>query len=87
VTPRDIAIAWQTAAHEVGELLIWTVCHNTKDYPDLFTARPHLARSGRPGDFVMTDATLEGIRALLPPGLVNLHREPQDDPVIVESWV
>jgi len=34
-----------------------------------------------------TADSLEEIRKFVPPGLTNLHRQPNDDPVIVEVWV
>lgn len=77
----------QAAALAAGDLLIWTICRNPKDYPDQFSARPHSTRAGAPIDFVLAAPTLDGVRDLLPDGLTWMGRVADDDPVIVESWV
>ena len=71
-------------------LLMYTVYHNPSDFPGKFVVRRHAVRPG----FVAAEQTamavcdsLDEARQALPPGLVSLGREPQDDPVIVESWV
>jgi hypothetical protein len=81
------AAAIQRGSHEIGDLLVWTICESPKDYPGRFTARPHSARSSKPLAFVLVADSLDAIRALLPPGLACLMRNPNDDPVIVETWL
>ena len=40
-----------------------------------------------PTDDVLLDDTLDALRNRLPPGLVQMPRDPSDDPNIVESWL
>jgi hypothetical protein len=70
-------------------LALWTVYDHPSDFPDRFIARLWLvSRTGT----VMTEetvsaATLEELRDRLPPGLYRLDRDPNDDPVVVETWL
>jgi hypothetical protein len=64
---------------------------DTSDYPGMFTVRRQRAASDR---CVYIDKkpighalTLEEARELVPPGLARIDRDPDDDPVIVESWL
>jgi hypothetical protein len=68
---------------------IWTVYDHPRDFPDCFVARRSLSSAGGifMTDEVVTAATLEELRALLPPGLYRIDRDPLDDPVIVEVWL
>jgi len=63
---------------------------NTSDFPGQFTVRQQWAGSGvvyAAHDPVGHGATLEEVRKFIPSGLVLFHRSPEDDPVIVESWL
>ncbi len=75
----------------MNALGIWTIYHSPKDFPGRYVARLWLVGHGlpepRPTDQFMTSNTLDGIRAMLPPGLVCLQRSSDDDPVIVETWI
>jgi len=89
-TPEQaITLQHETAA--AGLLLLWTITTNTADYGAAFVARPHIivpkGRGPFPLDFVLVCDTLNGLRAALPPGLINLGREPGDLPVVVETWL
>lgn len=53
--------------------------------PGQFVARKWLM--DEPTNEILQDATLEGLRAKLPQGLIRLDRLPKDDPVIVETWI
>lgn len=70
-------------------LEIWTVYDRPKDYPDGFIARMYLIYPGFSvaSPSTVTGATLAQVRAALPPGLYCMPRNPNDDPVIVESWI
>lgn len=71
------------------ELSIWTITANPADFPGKIVARRFLIE-GRVVA-VTTDThiaeDLEAVRAMLPLGLINIGRQPEDDPVIVESWI
>jgi hypothetical protein len=70
-------------------LAMWTVYDHPTDYPNQFVARKFLVNSKgvvRTNDMFLAD-TLEEIRDLLPPGLMNLYRYAQDDPNIIETWI
>ena len=64
---------------------IWIIYDNPSDYPGQFVARRF--KMNQPTADVMTAGSLEGVRALLPPGLVRLERTQHDQPHIVEVWV
>lgn len=73
-------------AHLLG---MWTVARNPADFPDKFVARKWLIgrRDLTPTvDHHVAD-TLDDVRAMLPHGLHPVPRNPNDDPVIVESWI
>jgi hypothetical protein len=64
---------------------IWIIYDNPSDYPGQFAARRF--RMNEPTADVLTAASLDAVRALLPPGLVRLERTEHDQPHIVEVWV
>ena len=70
-------------------LKIYTICYNTSDFPGLYTCRIHEINGGKVevGPLMGTGQTLEEVRKLLPIGVHNIQREPDDDPVIIESWI
>ena len=72
-----------------SQLTGWTVYDHPRDYPDCFIARRWIAVGGEvvPTTDMFTGATLDEVRALLPPGLVYFPRAEQDDPKIVEVWL
>jgi len=69
---------------------IFAVYYNPTDYPGLFVVRRQVAGRGT----VMADPnplavapTLEGARLCIPPGVERFDRHPDDDQVIVETWM
>lgn len=71
-------------------LAIWTIYDHPKDAPDAFVARKWLITAGQAeaSGETMTESDLETLRKYMrETGLTCLHREVDDDPVIVESWV
>jgi hypothetical protein len=77
-------------------LPIWTVYDHPRDFPHCYVARKFLIgeESGAalildwPTDEVITADTLDEIRELLERrGLTCFQRAPEDDPVIVETWI
>lgn len=73
-------------------LITFTIYEKPKDYPDKFVVRRWGVVHGRsmpvpdPKAWAVTDS-LEMARKSLPRGLYRTARHPQDDPVIVETWV
>ena len=70
-------------------LSMWTVYDRPRDYPHGYIARRCEIRSA--GRIVQTTevrigATLEEVRAQLPPGCTAGRGIAEDDPVIVEVW-
>lgn len=71
-------------------LCLWVVYREPSDYPGKYVVRCHWSR---PGGRIEVDPdcatfdSLEAARDALPPGLFNMHRQPDDDPVIVEVWL
>ena len=67
-------------------LPIWTIYDHPRDYPTGFIARKFLL--DQPTDETIAAPTLDEIReAMWRRGLTPLHRSPDDDPVIVETWI
>ena len=64
---------------------IWTVYYSPADYPGKFVARRWIL--DMPTTDVLVDDTLPALRERLPPGLYRMNRNPQDDPVIIETWI
>ena len=60
------------------------VYKNPKDYPGKYIAR--LWDVDRPTNIAAIAESLEEIREAKPPDMVIMQRQPQDDPVIVETW-
>ena len=67
-----------------------TIYGRPLDYPDEFVCRRWDERTGDVldvGEPFARGRTLDEVRRALPAGLVNIGRQPGDDPAIVESWV
>lgn len=73
------------------DLPIYVIYRNTKDFPGRFVCRVHRVLStGKTEidrELFANEASLEALRARLPPGLYCLARHHWDDPVIVETWL
>lgn len=71
------------------DLPMWVIYDHPSDYPSSFVVRRQWAGNGK----VFADAkcflcqSLEAARAVVPPGLHCIARDPADDPVIVETWL
>lgn len=71
-------------------LRMWTVYKHPRDYPKSFVARLFEvdADGVRPTPNIVIAATLERLQdEMMEMGLVKLMRNPNDDPVIVETWL
>jgi hypothetical protein len=72
-----------------NHLTLYVITKNPKDYPGKFVVRPQtvgqrgLLSYGEP----IVGETLEEVRDALPPGLYNIGRMKNDDPVILEVWI
>lgn len=77
------------AAIAAGVLPLWTITFDPIDCPGLYVARMHVAGAGvgAATSAAVSGFTLEEVRAVLPPGMIRFERFPNDDPVIVESWL
>jgi hypothetical protein len=64
-------------------LVAWVVLWDLPAYPERYAAR--LATNGTAPYLLLAD-TLDGIREMLPPGLVRSGRMPVDPPEVVEIW-
>lgn len=74
----------------MGEgLRMWTIYCNPSDLPGRYVVRPFLVTSDGPVPErrAWGASSLEGARAVIPPGCTRLGRHPTDDPVIVETWL
>lgn len=72
-------------------LPMWTVYDHPTDVPDAYIARKWLVGPGETviwTDETITEEKLEDIQKyMISAGLTRLHRQPEDDPVIVETWL
>lgn len=81
------AVRIQQQCEAADALPIWLVTKRPDDYPQHFVARLFVIPDARDGSqFVLIGATLDEVRAQLPPTLTCMPRHPSDAPVIVESW-
>jgi hypothetical protein len=64
---------------------VWIVYDSPSDFPGCYVARRF--KMDKPTSDVLTAATLDDLRALLPPGLIRLERTEHDQPHLVEVWV
>ena len=72
------------------QLTMWTVYDHPEDFPDAFIAREWLVTSSGAvaSGTVIKSRSLARIRhELASYGLTCLTRSPEDDPVIVETWI
>lgn len=69
-----------------GSLDIWTVYDSPKDLRGWFVARRFTLDGPTPD--VITTRTVDEVRDVMRRmGLTCIPRSPEDDPVIVESWI
>lgn len=61
------------------------VYKNPADYPNKYVAR--LWDVDKPTTLVAIADSFEEIRAAKPPEMVIMQRQPNDDPVIIETWI
>ncbi len=67
-------------------LPVITVYNSPTDYPGKYVAR--VFDVDKPTTLAAVADTYEGLLEAIPTGnMVRLERNPQDDPVIVETWV
>jgi len=67
------------------ELEIWTLYDHPRDYPNSYVARKFL--NDKPTSEFMVSPSLASLRKYFDQkGLLCLNRDPNDDPVIVETW-
>lgn len=72
------------------KLRIWTIYDHPSDHPDMYVARPHDVIGGGVVEIGegIGSTDLEYIRRhMRSMGLTCLARHPDDDPVIVETWL
>jgi hypothetical protein len=71
-------------------LSTWTIYDHPKDQPHHYVVREWQVIRGQ-RDAIPAQAylapTLEIARRLIPAGLMCLHRRPEDDSVILETWI
>lgn len=70
-------------------LPMWVVYRPvTREYPGRWVARMHVTLpEPKPTRFVISHDTVDDLRTLLPPGLTNIGRHPDDLPEIEEVWL
>lgn len=76
--------------HPSDAVELWTIYDHPSDYPSGFIARLHLVvdGTGGPTPKVFACDQLEPLREQMRTmGLTCITRSPEDDPVIVETWL
>lgn len=74
-----------SACHRAPPIESWAVFQHPVDFPDRCVARRLVG--GTPTQDLLEHETLEGLRALLPAGLVPVPRDPRDVAALVETWL
>jgi hypothetical protein len=73
-------------------ITFWVLYDHPRDYPQGYVLRAQWSKRGDP-DVVIADkiawyaATLDELRAILPPGVVRMGPMPGDNPCIAEVWM
>ena len=72
--------------------VIVTVYDHPQDFPHGYVARAHIIAYGGKTTYVspmiyVGRETLDEVRAAIPPDMVKMIRHPQDDPVIIETYM
>ena len=67
----------------------WTIYNRPRDYPAHYVVRMWTASDGGVimGKVAALCGSLDEARAQIPPDAIYLGRQPDDDPVIVETWI
>ncbi len=85
--PKKYHIEQQFALED--RLPMWTIYRpTTKDYEGIWVGRMYLTiPEPSATKLLIAGSTLEEVRQQLPPGLINIGRSDEDDPVIEEVWL
>lgn len=82
---------WQPLPREDILLVLYVVFFNTMDFHDVYVVRAqYVLRTGQVGvnpEPHYVGPTLDLARASIPPGFVNVGRQPGDSPGLLEVWV
>ena len=70
---------------KITRLPLICIYNSPSDYPGKYVAR--LWDVDKPTNMVAVAESLEEIREAKPADMVIMQRQPQDDPVIVETWI
>lgn len=76
--------------NEDDELCGWTIYRDPIDYPGHFVVRQWWVEDAGVivhRTFAVVCHTIEEAREQVPPGAICFPRDPDDDPVIVETWM
>lgn len=68
-----------------SDLRTWTIYKHPFDHPDKYVVRGWT--NSTPDKEAQVADTLAEARELIPVGLTRFPRKPEDDPVIVETWL
>jgi hypothetical protein len=74
----------------MNDLTMWTIYDHPRDHPTKFVARRWIINSegNHPASEILEADDIDDLRReFLRCGLVCLTRNPEDDPVIVETWL
>jgi len=79
------------AASRVAELYMWVIYERPSDFPDAWVVRKWRTGPGGRLEVALTCNTFDSLERAraegVPAGTVRIHRGPNDDPVIVETWL
>lgn len=74
---------------ERSPMKTYTIYDHPSDYPSCYVMRVFETKAGEviPTDETVVSTNLEAVRAMVPPGCICMPRDPDDDPVILETWL
>ncbi len=71
-------------------LIMWTIYKHPRDFPHLYVARPWDGRNGMPAKDlnIILSPSLKPLQNVMMDKCLNkIPRDPNDSPVVVESWI
>jgi hypothetical protein len=90
--PNDVAQRYCGGCHVFHDniLTVWVIYRHPKDFPKSWVLRGQDACADggiKPHAACHVASSLDNARSGLPPGLVNIGRQPEDDAAIYECWI
>lgn len=80
----DACLLQDWSMDHMDDVIEWIVQEDPSGL--LFTARPYTMYGHEPLELTLSGTSLDAVRKLLPPNLLTLPHQPDDDPSLIETW-